>query len=113
MDQHQLCFETLANQLRLDILRLLEQGARNVRTLAAETGAERSRVSHALQVLRDCNLVNAEKQGREVCYSLNKESPVAKRGKGTLFTLIEEHAKRCATCHKHGGPPQFEMHGDD
>lgn len=108
MNQHQLCFETLANELRLSIIRSLEQGARNVTELAEATKAERSRVSHALQMLRECRIVSAKRHGREIRYALNTESPVFKEGTGSLLTLITRHAQQsCATCHKHGRRPEF------
>lgn len=108
MGQHQLCFETLANELRLAIVKELAAGPKNVTELAAAATAERSRVSHALQMLRDCRIVTAEKHGREMRYALNSESPVVKHGSGTLFTLIEAHAKaHCTTCHKCGTAPKF------
>ncbi len=107
-DQHSLCFETLANELRLRIVRLLEKEELNVTSLAEQTGAERSRVSHALQALRECRLVAARKRGREVVYTLNKGSPVFNEHKGNLFSILEEHARMsCARCAKSGRAPAF------
>jgi ArsR family transcriptional regulator, zinc-responsive transcriptional repressor len=106
IEQHQSCFETLANELRLEIVQLLEKRAMNVTELAAATKAERSRVSHSLQILRQCHLVNTEKRGREILYSLNAETPVFKEHKGNLFSLMAEHARTsCATCAKRGHAP--------
>jgi len=109
VDQHSLCFETLANELRLEIVKLLEREPMNVTEIAKATKAERSRVSHALQLLRQCKLVIAKKDGREILYHLNKQSPVFREAKGNLFTMIEQHAKTsCATCPKRGGAPLFD-----
>ncbi|RME31997.1 ArsR family transcriptional regulator [Candidatus Woesearchaeota archaeon] len=108
MGQYELCFETLANELRLAIVKELEAAPKNVTQLANATNAERSRVSHALQILRACRIVSVEKHGREMRYALNTESPVVKHGRGSLFTLMEEHARaHCSTCHKCGTKPTF------
>lgn len=104
--QHQLCFETLANELRLDIIKLLEKGPLNVTTLSTETKAERSRVSHALQILRQCNLVKTQKKGREVLYAVNLATPIFQQHKGNLFSMMEAHARAsCSTCAKCGRAP--------
>jgi DNA-binding transcriptional ArsR family regulator len=106
VEQHKLCFETLANALRLDIIRLLEKEPMNVTQLAEKTKAERSRVSHALQILRNCQLVAAKKLGREMLYELKTDTPVFKAEKGNLFTLMEEHARmNCALCVRRGVKP--------
>lgn len=102
VEQHSYCFETLANPLRLDIIRILDEGPSNVTKLAEATGAERSRVSHALQILRQCSLVDTEKQGREIIYKLSNKTPLFKQKRGNIFTLIEEHARtNCPTCVKY------------
>ena len=104
--EHQYCFETLSNPLRLDIIDLLQKGSLNVTQLAAATKAERSRVSHALQVLRRCHLVKTEKRGREVVYALNKETPVFKEARGNIFGLVAQHCKEnCAVCARTGKRP--------
>lgn len=106
VEQHRHCFETLANELRLDILRLLEQGSKNVTQLSEATKAERSRVSHALQILRQCHLVRVRKKGREMLYELNTETPAFKAHTGNLFSLMAEHAKAsCTTCKRLGRKP--------
>ncbi len=100
------CLETFANPLRIRIIKLLSEQPRTVTKLAEATGAERSRVSHALQRLRHCKIVIAAKKGREVTYSLNEESPFLRqkeRGKegGNLFSLIREHVTtNCHDCLK-------------
>jgi DNA-binding transcriptional ArsR family regulator len=104
--EHQYCFETLANPLRLDIIDLLQKGSMNVTQLAAATKVERSRVSHALQALRRCHLVQTEKQGREVVYALNKETPVFKEAHGNIFALVAQHCRtNCTVCARTGKPP--------
>ncbi len=103
VEQHMFCLETLANGLRLDIIRLLnDKGAMNVSELAEQTGAERSRVSHALANLKQCHLVKAEKKGREMKYGLDERTPLFKQRKGNIFDAIEEHAREmCPSCEKY------------
>ena len=103
VEQHMFCLETLANELRLDIIRLLDdKGAMNVNQLAEATKAERSRVSHALANLKQCHIVKVEKKGREMQYSLDGATPFFKTRKGNLFDMIEEHARKmCPTCKKY------------
>jgi DNA-binding transcriptional ArsR family regulator len=102
VEQHTFCLESLANPLRLDIIRLLDDnGAMNVTQLAEETGAERSRVSHALGILKQCKFVTATKEGREMKYAIDLKSPVFKTRKGNIFDMIEEHARvSCPSCAK-------------
>ncbi len=101
------CFETLANGLRLALIRELRNGPRNVTALAAATQAERTRVSHALHILRACKIVETKKRGREILYRINPDSPLLNK-QGTLFSLIEEHAKNhCPLCARSGGKPHF------
>ena len=103
VEQHMFCLETLANQLRLDIIRLLnDKGSMNVNQLAEATNAERSRVSHALGNLKQCRLVKVKKKGREMLYSLEESTPFFKQSKGNIFDMIEEHARtQCSTCKKY------------
>lgn len=103
VEQHTFCLESLANPLRLDIIRLLDDnGVMNVTQLVKETGGERSRVSHALSILKQCKFVKATKEGREMKYAIDESSPVFKQRKGNIFDMIEEHARvSCPTCVKY------------
>ena len=97
-----LCFETLANELRVQILKCLQEKTMNVTELTEKTGVERTRVSHSLQMLRDCKLVTLTIQGKEHIYAINNSSPFfSKEQKGGLFALMQEHKqKSCGTCYK-------------
>jgi rhodanese-related sulfurtransferase len=55
---------------RLELLDVLSQGPRTVETLAQQTGQSVATTSHHLQVLRRARLVDAEKAGLYVTYSL-------------------------------------------
>jgi rhodanese-related sulfurtransferase/DNA-binding transcriptional ArsR family regulator len=59
-----------ANPIRLELLDLLAQGPRTVEGLARETGQSLANTSQHLQVLRAARLVQAEKQGLHVRYTL-------------------------------------------
>lgn len=62
--------KSLANAPRLEILDLLCQGPRTVEVIADQIGQSVANTSHHLQVLRRARLIEAEKQGTHVTYSL-------------------------------------------
>jgi DNA-binding transcriptional ArsR family regulator len=71
--QPKLCAEKLAALAapeRLRIIRYLRDGPRNVTEIAEMLQAPAVNVSHHLNVLRHAGLVQNEKQGRFVLYSL-------------------------------------------
>lgn len=59
-----------ASPSRLELLDLLSQGPRTVEALARQTSRSVAATSHHLQVLRRARLVDAEKAGLYVTYSL-------------------------------------------
>ena len=61
---------TLANPRRLEILHRLAQGPCEVRRLAEDLGVSQPNISQHLAVLRASGVVDAERDGREVRYSL-------------------------------------------
>ena len=61
---------SLASGPRLEMLDLLCQGPRSVEALAKQVGQSVANTSHHLQVLRRARLVEAEKDGVHVTYSL-------------------------------------------
>lgn len=99
---YHLCFETLSNQLRLQILEMLSKRPMNVTELAALLHAERSRVSHSLQMLRICSYVDAKKQGKEVVYTLRDGTPLgAQRPGNSVFAIVDNHIdEHCKGCNK-------------
>mgnify|MGYP006171330957 CR=1 FL=1 len=62
--------QAAASPTRLELLDLLSQGPRTVEALARQTGQSVAATSHHLQVLRRARLVEAEKAGLFVTYSL-------------------------------------------
>lgn len=63
--------KAMADAERLKIVQCLQRGPHNVTELAELLGVELANVSHHLGVLRHAGLVNDEKQGKFVVYSLN------------------------------------------
>ncbi|WGM88722.1 MAG: metalloregulator ArsR/SmtB family transcription factor [Candidatus Bathyarchaeum tardum] len=90
-------FVNLANPARLAILEQLMKNPMSVNELADAIGQEQSMVSHNLKPLLECNFVYIEPEGKKRIYSVNKETV------GTLFSAVENHAKKfCPTggkCH--------------
>lgn len=65
--------QAIAEPTRLQIIRALTQGSKNVTELAKLLNVEIVNVSHHLGVLRQARLVTDEKHGRFVVYKLNEE----------------------------------------
>lgn len=63
----------LAVPSRVQILGCLRNGSRTVGELVDAVSMAQSAVSHQLRVLRDMRLVVADRQGRQVLYSLHDE----------------------------------------
>ncbi len=90
-----LFFETLATELKIDIIEELRRGPKPVGELSKSLGQERSKVSHALLSLSECGFVEAERKGKTRVYSLNK------RTIAPLLSLVEKHVKQhCKSCGK-------------
>lgn len=62
--------QALATPSRLLILATLQQGSATVGELAEAIGMEQSAVSHQLRLLRNLGLVEGERSGRNITYSL-------------------------------------------
>lgn len=72
LEEAALLFKALADETRLSILKQLrEEGEVCVCNLFACCDLAQPTVSHHLKILRDAGLVNAEKRGVWVHYSLN------------------------------------------
>ena len=92
---YNLCFETFANELRVEIIQALMKKSMNVNELAEELKTEQSRLSHSLQMLRTCSYVEVTQKGKEHIYSL---VPEVKNGlefpseKANIFQIVHRHA---------------------
>lgn len=65
-------FNGLADETRVKIVKLLSKGEFTVDELVELLGAAQSTTSHHLRVLKDANLIQGEKRGRNIYYSLVK-----------------------------------------
>jgi len=98
---HHLCTETLANELRINILEELKKQSTNVTELSNKVKAERSTVSKSLEVLKKCSLVKSEKQGKQMIYSLNETPLIQPHKNKDIFEIINKHKEEnCPKCHK-------------
>ncbi len=79
-------FMKLANPLKIGIILALRKKDRNVSEIIKELGVEQSKISHALQSLKNCNIVNVKQKGKERVYSLNKDTILP------MLNLIDKHA---------------------
>ena len=86
-----LCFETLANQLRVGIIKELETGPKSVSQLAKILHAEQSTVSHSLGILKTCSFVKSDVKGKERVYSLIEDFK-QEGNDNDIFNLLAEHA---------------------
>lgn len=105
--QFHLCFDTLSNELRMRILEELAKKPLAVEELAKKLNAERSRISHSLQLLRECNYVSVEKIGKKRVYSIKKGvvegfSLSKKEDRIRVFDLMKKHVKEfcCNNCNR-------------
>jgi ArsR family transcriptional regulator, virulence genes transcriptional regulator len=67
--QADLC-QTMADPTRLELLHLLSEGPKAVKELVELLGQRQAKVSQHLSLLRQRNLVQAERVGNEMHYSL-------------------------------------------
>lgn len=101
-----LCFEVFANELRFNIIRLLFEKERAVLDIASLLNVEQSRVSHALNVLKQCNFVKVKKHGKQRIYfipdNIRKMFSLDSSLKAeNIFDLMGQHiARYCKTCHR-------------
>ena len=64
-------FRAMADQTRRDILSLLRTGPRTSGEIASRFNSSWPTISRHLAVLRDADLVLAERKGQEIYYELN------------------------------------------
>ncbi len=96
---YHLCFETLANDLRMKILESLKNRPKSVNEIAKELNAERSRISHSLQMLHTCAIIGMRKEGKNNIYYIKDETIF--NTKENIFTTLDKHLEGfCGTCKK-------------
>lgn len=69
-------FKMLSDPTRLKILLSLQEGERNVTSIAEQVHMEQSAVSHQLKFLKDNRIVKSERQGKTILYSLDDKHVV-------------------------------------
>lgn len=78
--------KALGHEARLSmVLALFKHGERDVSELMKSSQLSQSSTSQHLKVLRDAGIVETERKGTSVLYSLNREN--------YYFSIIEEFAK--------------------
>ena len=92
------CLATLSNELRIKIIEELQKGPKSVGELAEKTGTEQSKISHALQSLKECRFVISSKKGKERIYSLSSNIFMKSKKNKNLFEIFEEHYKNVCKC---------------
>ncbi len=89
-------FRNLGNELRIQIITELKEKPSSVNQLSKKLKIEQSKLSHALALLRSCNLVTSQQKGKQRIYSLNKKTMVP------ILDLIDKHAKEFCNSKKCG-----------
>jgi len=81
-------FGSLSNPLRVEIVLSLRKKQKSVNELSKDLGVEQSKISHALVLLKNCNIVEAKQKGKQRIYFLNKKTMIP------ILNLIDKHAKK-------------------
>ncbi|RKY41479.1 MAG: transcriptional regulator [Candidatus Makaraimicrobium thalassicum] len=66
-------FKALADKTRQDILELLGEEEMNVTDICSEFRTSQPTISHHLQILKNCNLVDYRKEGKNIYYYVKQE----------------------------------------
>ena len=66
-------FKALADKTRQDILELLGEEEMNVTDICSEFRVSQPTVSHHLHILKDCDLVDYRKDGKNIYYYVKQE----------------------------------------
>lgn len=96
-DTYHIFFTNLANPLRIKIISSLKEKEKNVTDLSNELKVEQSKISHALKLLRHCNIVDVEQAGKQRIYFLNKKTIIP------ILKIIDTHSRvfcggKCKEC---------------
>lgn len=92
-NKYYMFFKRLANPLRINIIDSLKEKPRSVSQLCKELKVEQSKLSHALILLKHCNIVESKIKGKQRIYSLNKKTILP------MLKLLDKHEKKyCKVC---------------
>lgn len=74
IDEHVQFFKALADSTRQEILRMLEEHERNVTEICQTIeNISQPTISHHLQILKHCGLVDTRKEGKLIYYFIRRE----------------------------------------
>lgn len=93
---YKLFFKAFSNKTRFEIISELRKGPKSVSDIIKGTGFEQSRISHNLKCLINCGFVENNRSGKQVIYSLNKET--VKPLLELIDTHIGKYAKHLVKC---------------
>jgi DNA-binding transcriptional ArsR family regulator len=93
-------FRVLGDPTRLAIVHHLLERPHTVTELVDRLGVSQSRVSNHLACLRWCRFVNAERDGRQMIYSIN--DPRLRRLLQFAAAMIRENEEHLAGCERIG-----------
>ena len=74
--------KALADETRLGVVQQLLSGPKHVGEINAVLEVEKTLLSHHLKILRDSNIVEAERDGKAVLYRLAPGVESRRKGKG-------------------------------
>ena len=96
---YHLCFETLANDLRMQILECIKEKPKSVQEIARKLNTERSRISHSLQMLILCNILGMRKEGKNNIYYIKDKNVL--NTQENIFKALDKHLEAfCGSCKK-------------
>jgi len=85
-----LLFNALSNEYRVGILNLLRKGPKNVTEISEALKIEQTMASHNLKCLAFCGLVTSQRLGKNIEYTLNRETVEP------IIRLADKHISRYA-----------------
>lgn len=74
--------KVLANDTRLSVVQQLLEGPKQVNELNDQLQIDKTLLSHHLKILRECGIIEAERDGKSVVCRLSPKIEAAKRGPG-------------------------------
>jgi len=81
-------FKALANETRLEILRMLREQERCVSELVSDLEEDQTNISHNLRFLLRCGFVDSRRDGKRIIYKIHS------REVAEIFDLMERHMER-------------------
>ncbi|RLF26374.1 MAG: hypothetical protein DRN14_06970 [Thermoplasmata archaeon] len=78
-------FRNFANKTKMAIITVLMDGPMNATDIAEILGEEQSKISHNLNKLAHCHVLEVRQEGKNRIYSLNKETVMP------MLKIVEKH----------------------